>query len=88
MGTLFPSKESQKELQSLATFRRKEASQGFLLKVGVGHSTPKIAALLRKRPVLLRANFVLAKDQKRPYYGHFCGKKHREGSRSKAAGGS
>ena len=47
---------------------------------------PKISALLRKRPVLLRANFVLTKDQKRPYYGHFCGKIHREGSCSKAAG--
>ena len=30
--------------------------------------TPKISALLRKRPVLLRANFVLTKDRKRPYY--------------------
>ena len=50
--------------------------------------TPKISALLRKRPVLLRANFVLTKDRKRPYYGHFCGKMHREGSCSKAAGGS
>ena len=27
--------------------------------------TPKISALLRKRPVLLRANFVLTKDRKR-----------------------
>ena len=35
---------------------------------------PKISALLRKRPVLLRANFVLTKDRKRPYYGHCCGK--------------
>ena len=35
--------------------------------------TPKMSALLRKRPVLLRANFVLTKDRKRPYYGHFCG---------------
>ena len=33
--------------------------------------TPKISALLRKRPGLLRANFVLTKDRKRPYYGHF-----------------
>ena len=41
----------------------------------------------RKRPVLLRANFVLTKDRKRPYYRHFCGKMHREGSCSKAAGG-
>ena len=48
--------------------------------------TPKISAFLRKRPVLLRANFVLTKDRKRPYYGHFCGKIHREGSCSKAAG--
>ena len=49
--------------------------------------TPKISALLRKRPVLLRANFVLTKDRKRPYYGHCCGKMHREGSCSKVAGG-
>ena len=49
--------------------------------------TPKISALLRKRPVLLRANFVLTEDRKRPYYGHFRGKIHREGSCSKAAGG-
>ena len=50
--------------------------------------TPKISALLRKRPFLLRANFVLTKDRKRPYYyRHFCGKIHREGSCSKAAGG-
>ena len=48
--------------------------------------TPKVSALLRKRPVLLQANFVLTKDRKRPYYGHFCGKIHREGSCSKAAG--
>ena len=49
--------------------------------------TPKISALLRERAVLLRANFVLTKDRKQPYYGHFCGKMHREGSCSKAAGG-
>ena len=34
--------------------------------------TPKISALLRQQPVLLRANFVLTKDRKRPYYRHFC----------------
>ena len=33
------------------------------------------------------ANFVLTKERKRPYYRHFCGKLHREGSCSKAAGG-
>ena len=48
--------------------------------------TPKISALVRKRPVLLRANFVLTKDRKRPYYRQFCDKIHREGSCSKAAG--
>ena len=58
-----------------------------MLKGGEKTPTPKISALLRKRPVLLRANFVLTKDRKRPYYGHFCGKIHREGSCSKAAGG-
>ena len=51
------------------------------------NSTSHATALLRKRPVLLRANFVLTKDRKRPYYGLFCGKIHREGSCSKAAGG-
>ena len=34
---------------------------------------------LRKRPVLLRANFVLIKDRKRPYYGHFVVKYARRG---------
>ena len=38
--------------------------------------TPKISALVRKRPVLLRAKFVLTKDRQRPYYGHFCGVKY------------
>ena len=33
-----------------------------------------MSALLRKRPVLLRANFVLSKDRKRPYYGLLRGK--------------
>ena len=58
-------------------------------KIERGEKTPnpKISALLRKRPVLVRANFVLTKDRKRPYYGHFCGKLHTEGSCSKAAGG-
>ena len=49
--------------------------------------TPKISALLRRRPVLLRANFVLTKDRKGPYYGLFCGKIRRQGSCSKATGG-
>ena len=58
-----------------------------ILEKGEKTPTPKISALVRKRPVLLRANFVLTKDRKRPYYRHFCGKIHREGSCSKAAGG-
>ena len=64
-------------------------SSGFwgLFERGEKTPTPKISTLLRKRPVLLRANFVLTKDRKRPYYRHFCGKMHREGSCSKAAGG-
>ena len=52
--------------------------------------TPKISALLRKRPVLLQAHSVLTKDRKRPYYRHFCGKIHRKGCngiRSKPVGG-
>ena len=46
-----------------------------------------LRVLLRKRPVLLRANVLLTKDRKRPHYRYFCGKIHREGSCSKAAGG-
>ena len=42
--------------------------------------------VLRKRPVLLRADFVLTKDPKWPYEGQFCGKIDREGSCGKAAG--
>ena len=48
-----------------------------LLRGGKDPHTPKISALLRKRPVVLKANFVLTKDRKRPHYGHFCGKMHR-----------
>ena len=59
-----------------------------LINFGRGEKTPtpKISALLRKRSVLLRADFVLTKDRKRPYYRHLK-KIHREGSCSKAAGG-
>ena len=57
------------------------------MKGGKKTPTPKISALPRKQPVLLRANFVLAGDRKRPYCGLSCGKIHREGSCSKAAGG-
>ena len=60
--------------------------QFLIIERGGKTPTPKISALLRKRPVLLRADFVLTKDRKRPYYGYFCGKIHREGSCSKAAG--
>ena len=68
---------------------QKEFVFKFVTKIERGEKTPtpKISALLRKQPVLPRANFVLAKDRKRPYYGHFCGKMPREGSCSKAAGG-
>ena len=48
---------------------------------------PQDFSLTKKRLVLLRAYFVLSKDRKRPYYRHFCGKMHKEGSCSKAAGG-
>ena len=58
-----------------------------LFEKGEKTPTPKNSALLRKRPVLLRAKFVLTKDQKRSYYGHFCVKMRRVGSCSKAAGG-
>ena len=62
-------------------------SGGLRIERGEKTPTPKISALLRKRPVLLRANFGLTKDRKRPYYRHFCGKIHREGSCSKVAEG-
>ena len=48
--------------------------------------TPTLSVLLRKRPVVLRADFVLTKDPKWPYEGQFSGKIDREGSCSKAAG--
>ena len=70
-----------------AVFRSGSGVSEYKIERGEKTPTPKISALLRKRPVLLRANFVLTKDRKRPYYGHFCGKMHREGSCSKAAGG-
>ena len=46
-----------------------------------GEKTPtsKISALLRKRPVLLKADFVLTKDRKRPYYRLFVVKCTRRG---------
>ena len=49
--------------------------------------TPTPSILLSTLPVLLRADFVLTKDPKRPYEGEFCGKIDREGSCSRAAGG-
>ena len=62
------------------SFRRvRPPSRAPYVERGEKTPTPKISALLRKRPVLLRANFVLTKDRKWPYYGHFCGKLHREG---------
>ena len=47
--------------------------------------TPTLSILLRKRPVLLRADVVLTKDAKWPYEGQFCGKIDRERSCSKAS---
>ena len=49
---------------------------------------PQDFSLTKTTARLLKANFVLTKDRKRPYYRHFCGKMHREGSCSKAAGDS
>ena len=43
-----------------------------LLKGGKRPPPPRFQAYQEKRPVLLRANFILTKDRKRPYYGHFC----------------
>ena len=47
-----------------------------------------VSALLRKRPVLLRADFVLTKDLISPYEGQVCGKIDREGSCSRAVWGT
>ena len=80
-----PTVPSGKSPAKCSKFCTKKSPTHFL-KGGEKTPTPKISALLRKRPVLLRANVVLTKDRKRPYYGHFCGKMHREGSCSKAAG--
>ena len=49
--------------------------------------TPTISALLRERPVLLRAHCILTRDTDRPYEGHLFWKVYKEGSRGKAAGG-
>ena len=81
-------------IKTVASFPLRRCTESVSLSVSISFGrgektpTPKISALLRKRPVLLRANFFLTKDRKRPYYGHFCGKIHREGSCSKAVGGS
>ena len=48
---------------------------------------PQDFSLTKKTARFTKGRFVLTKDRKRPYYGHFCGKVHREGSCSKAAGG-
>ena len=40
----------------------------------VAFTLAAVAAFAAKRPVLLRANFVLTKDRKWPSSGHFCGK--------------
>ena len=60
-------------LYETSVFLRSQCA-GILLKGGKRPPTPKISALLRKRPVFLSASFVLTEDRKRPYYGHFCGK--------------
>ena len=57
---------------------RKEEHFWGILERGEKTPTPKISALLRKQPVLLRVNFVLTKHRKR--------KMHREGSCSKRLG--
>ena len=84
-----PANYSRKQLEAKfdVCFPKGDSLYLMFLKGGEKTPTPKISALLRKRPVLLRTNFVLTKDRKRPYYGRFCGKIHREGSCSKAAGG-
>ena len=75
-GCLLPG-DTQKLSQNTHRERRR-----LLTHIERGGKTPtrKISASLRKRPVLLRANFVLTKAGKRPHYGHFCGKIHKEGS--------
>ena len=64
--------------------RHRNASRQDLTPAGSRAPLPNLSlkclqncALLRKRPVLLKADCVLTKDRKRPYCRHFCGKMHR-----------
>ena len=82
----FPLKFEDRNREKKTRTKIAKESSRTKLERGEKTPTPKISALLRKRPILLRANFVLTKDQKRPYYGHFCCKIHTEESRSQAAG--
>ena len=54
--------------------QRRVVSKGPQRIVGRGEKAPipTLSVLLKKRPVLLGADFVLTKDRKWPYYGHFC----------------
>ena len=64
-----------------------EQRQKLLTKNWRGKGHPHTFGFTEKRPVLLRADFVLTKDPKWPYKGQFRGKIDMEGSSSKAAGG-
>ena len=86
-GTNRPEGPKIKKFDISSTSRLKISSE-IKIERGEKTPTPKISALLRKRPVLLQADSVLTKDRKWPYYRDFCGKIHREGSCSKAGRGS
>ena len=60
---------------------------GPLIRRGEKALTPTLSVLLRKWPVLLRADCVLTKDPKWPYEGQFCDKIDRGRSCGKATGG-
>ena len=63
-----------RSIQQLGGIGLSRIDLGCFEKGGKNPHPQEISALLRKRPVLLKANFVLTKDRKRPYYRHFCGK--------------
>ena len=59
-------------------------------KIGRGEKGPHpytLALVVRNNPVLLRADFVLAKDLNWPYEGHLCGKMKGMGPVVKQPGG-
>ena len=79
-----PTKQEKQERE--AEVRHENTPPTKMMRRGEKAPTTTLSVLLRKRPVLLRADFVLTKDPKWPYEGQFCGKVDREESCSKAVG--